>query len=101
VRAASVALQKGRLERFGETDDSAWFVRNFEDRSFAAVGLSQGGGNVTIGGLRAGTWRDAVTGQERTIGEGGSLTFHVNNGSAGVWILGGPGKVGVDGAWLR
>lgn len=52
-------------------------------------------------GLKGGTWRDAVTGQERTIADGGTLSFHVNDGSAAVWILHGPGKVGEDGPWLR
>lgn len=101
LRRASVALQKGRLERFGETDNAAWFVRNFEDRAYAAVGLSQGGDSISIGGLPGGTWRDAVTGQAQTIASGGTLTFQVRDGSAGVWLLDGPGKVGADGPWLR
>lgn len=101
LRAASPALQKGRMQQFGETDNSAWWVRNFEDRDYAVVGLSQGGDNLSVGGLKGGTWRDAVTGQEQTIADGGTLSFHVNDGSAAVWILNGPGKVGEDGPWLR
>ena len=31
----------------------------------------------------------------------GTLRFHVEEGSAGVYILDGPGKVGADGVWLR
>lgn len=101
IRRASLALRRGRLERFGENDNAAWFVRNHEDREFAVVGLSQGGDTISVSGLRAGTWRDAVTGQTQVTGQNGTLTFQVRNGSAGVWLLDGPGKVGVDGAWLR
>jgi glycosidase len=101
LRAASPALRRGWLERFGDNGNSAWFVRNDGAGHVAAVGLSQGGDTLTINNLPAGTWRDAVSGATQVLGPGGALSFHVNNGSAAVWLLEGPGKVGVDGAWLR
>jgi len=100
LRAASPALQKGRMEQVGENDNSFWFVRHHEGHH-VVVGLSQGGDTLSVGGLPGGTWRDAVTGATRSIGAGGTLTFEVKAGSAAVWILDGPGKVGVDGVWLR
>jgi hypothetical protein len=30
-----------------------------------------------------------------------TLTFQVNGGSAGIYLLSGPGKVGADGAYLK
>ena len=50
--------------------------------------------------MRAGTYRDAVTGSEITA-LGGSLSFHVKDNSAGIYVLDGPGKIGEDGAYLR
>jgi glycosidase len=101
LRAASEALQKGRQTHFGESDNSAWFVRNHEDRAFAVVGLSQGGDRLTVGDLPAGRWVDAVRGEELRTGPGGALTFDVAPGGARVFILDGPGRVGDDGVYLR
>lgn len=101
IRAASEALQKGRLTHFGESDNSAWFVRNFEGRAYAVVGMSQGGDRLTVGDLPAGRWRDAVRGEELETGPGGALSFDVAPGGARVFILDGPGRVGDDGAFLR
>ena len=101
IRAASPALQKGRMQSFGESDNSAWFVRNLDDHTYAVVGLSQGGDDLSVGGLPAGTWRDAVTGAAQDTGPNGTLHFHVNDGGAAVYLLDGPGKVGADGVYLR
>jgi hypothetical protein len=53
-------------------------VRNFDGgAAYAVVGLSQGGDTLHIGPLKGGTYRDAVTGNQITVGEGGTLTFTV------------------------
>jgi len=102
IRAASPALQKGVMEKFGESDNSFWTVRNFGGgAAYAVVGVTQGGDTIRVGPVKGGTYRDAVTGSEITVREGETLTFTVKAGSAGVYILDGPGKVGEDGEYLR
>ena len=78
------------------------FVRDWNDgESCAVVGLTIGGGqDIQVGGVRDGTYRDAVTGNEVTA-QGGSLRFHVKDNSAGIYVLDGPSKIGEDGAYLR
>lgn len=78
------------------------FVRDYHDgTSYAVVGLAIGSDQtVSVGGVRDGTYRDAVTGNEVQV-SGGSLSFHVRANSAGIYVLDGPGKIGVDGLYLR
>ena len=65
------------------------------------VGLTIGGGqDIHVHGVRDGTYRDAVTGNEITA-RGGNLSFHVKGNSAGIYVLGGSGKIGEDGVYLR
>jgi glycosidase len=102
IRRASEALQKGVMEKFGDNDSRFWCARNYDNgKAYAVVGLSQGGGDVSVSGVKGGTYRDAVTGKQVAVSEGGTLSFHVNGGSAGVYILNGPGKVGSDGPYLH
>ncbi|MGC4120083.1 MAG: alpha-amylase family glycosyl hydrolase [Myxococcales bacterium] len=102
IRAASPALQKGVMKNFGDNDNAFWTIRDYNNgESVAVVGLSQGGGSISVGGVKGGTYVDAVTGNSLTVGEGGTLTFNVQAGSAGVYLLNGPGKVGQDGEYLR
>jgi len=101
IRRAVPALQKGGQSHNGESGNSIWYVRDFEDGgSYAVVGLSMGGEDLSVGGVRNGTYRDAVTGREVQVGDG-TLRFHVQGGSAGIYVLDGPGKIGEDGNWLR
>jgi glycosidase len=102
IRAASPALQKGVMKNFGDNDNAFWTLRDYNDgESVAVVGISQGGGNISVGGVKGGTYVDAVTGASQTVAEGGTLSFDVKAGSAGVWLLKGPGKIGQDGDYLR
>lgn len=65
------------------------------------VGLTIGGDRtMTVGGVRNGTYVDAVTGNRITV-SGGSITFPVKGNSAGIYVLDGPGKIGEDGVFLR
>jgi hypothetical protein len=76
------------------------FVRD-AGTSYAVVGLATGSSqSITVSGVKNGTYRDAVTGREVTVGNG-SLTFTVNPYSIGAYVLNGPGKVGADGNWLK
>ena len=68
---------------------------------FAVVGLAIGGDqDVSVGGVRNGTYRDAVTGREVGVGDG-TLSFTVRGNSAGIYVLDGPGKIGDDEQYLR
>ena len=54
------------------------FVRDFNNgESYAVVGLTIGGGqDISVGGIRNGHYRDAVSGREITVHDG-HLSFHV------------------------
>jgi glycosidase len=102
IRRASEALQKGVMESHGGSDNDFWFVRHdAPSGAYAVVGLSQTGGSITVQGVKGGTFRDAVSGREVTVGDGGALSFEVKASSAGIYVLNGPGKIGADGLYLR
>jgi hypothetical protein len=102
IRRAVPALQKGAMRDVREWRSGMSFVRDWNDgESYAVVGLAIGGDQqVSVGGIRHGAYRDAVTGGEITVGDG-SLSFAVRGNSAGIWVLNGPGKIGEDGRYLR
>ena len=78
------------------------FVRDFnEGESVAVVGLAIGNDqHISVSGIRDGTYRDAVTGNEIDVGNG-TLSFHVNGNSAGIYVLDGLGKIGEGGVYLK
>jgi glycosidase len=102
IRRAVPALQKGQMRQVNDWGSGLSFVRDLEDgASYAVIGLTIGGGqDIAVGGVRNGLYRDAVTGQEVQVGNG-SLSFHVQSSSAGIYVLDGPGKIGDDGEYLR
>lgn len=102
IRKASAALQKGAMEHFGDSDNTFWTARSFNSgEQYAVVGLAQSDASISVSGVKGGTYRDAVTGAELTVSDGGTLTFQVKGGSAGIYLLNGPGKIGTDGVYLR
>ena len=102
IRRAIPALQKGPMSHVNEWGSGLSFVRDFNNgESYAVVGLTIGGGqDISVGDIRNGHYRDAVTGNEITVHHG-QISFHVQGNSAGIYVLDGPGKIGVDGAYLR
>ena len=78
------------------------FVRDLSaENSYAAVGLAASSAqNITMTNLRNGSYTDVVTGDSVNVSNG-SLTFNVPAYSARVWVLNGPGKIGIDGAYLK
>ena len=102
IRRAIPALQKAAMSHVNEWGGGMSFVRDHNDgESYAVVGLAIGGDQgISVGNVRNGTYRDAVTGNEAHVGDG-NLSFHVNGNSAGIYVLDGPGKIGVDGDYLR
>jgi hypothetical protein len=102
IRRAIPALQKAPTTQVNEWGSGMSFVRDFNNaESYAVVGLAMGGDqNITVGGVRNGTYRDAVTGGTIQVGNG-SISFSVRANSAGIWVLNGPGRIGEDGPFLR
>ena len=102
IRRAVPALQKAPMSRVDEFGNGLSFVRDYQSgQSYAVVGLAAGATqSFSISGIRNGTYRDAVSGRAVTVSNG-TLAFTVNASSAGVYVLDGPGKIGVDGDFLR
>ena len=90
------------MSHINEWGSGMSFVRDHHHgESYAVVGLAIGGDqHVSVGGVLNGVYRDAVTGHEIHVGDG-QLFFRVRANSAGIYVLNGPGKIGVDGAYLR
>ncbi|HAS42869.1 MAG TPA: hypothetical protein DCS93_20485 [Microscillaceae bacterium] len=97
IRRAVPALQKGSYRWDGNGGGKAvGYVRKHGD-SEVAVGLAKdGGASFTFSGLTNGIYRDAVTGAEISV-TNGSLSFSVTSGSAGIYVLNGPGMIGGNG----
>ncbi|HEU4728019.1 MAG TPA: alpha-amylase family glycosyl hydrolase [Kofleriaceae bacterium] len=102
IRRAVPALQKAPTTQVSEFGNGLSFVRDYQNgQSYAVVGLAAGASqSFTVGGVRNGTYRDAVTGRVVTVASG-TLAFTVAASSAGIYVLDGPGKIGVDGDFLR
>lgn len=102
IRHSIPALQMGQMSQVNEWGSGMSFIRDYNNgQSYAVIGLAMGGDqDVTVGGVRNGSYTDAVTGN--TIGvSNGTISFHVRGNSAGIYVLNGPGKVGDDGVYLR
>ncbi|MBX2849829.1 MAG: chitobiase/beta-hexosaminidase C-terminal domain-containing protein [Acidiferrobacterales bacterium] len=102
IRKAVPALQKAPTTRVNEWGAGLSFVRDYNDgESVAIVGLAAGTSqNISVNGIRNGRYVDAVTGNVINVSNG-TLSFTVNNYSAGIYVLNGPGKIGQDGTYLR
>ncbi len=102
IRKAVPALQKGVMSQVSEQGSGIQFARDYNNgESYVVVGLAAGAGRgFTVSGVRNGTYRDAVTGAAITVSNG-SISFNVAGNSAGIYVLGGPGKIGTDGVYLR
>jgi hypothetical protein len=102
IRKSVPALQKAPMSNVSEWGSGMQFVRDYDNgASYAVVGLAIGGGqSFTVGGVRNGTYRDAVTGNVVTVSNG-TISFSVAGNSAGIYVLNGPGKIGTDGVYLR
>ncbi|MCP5420140.1 MAG: starch-binding protein [Gammaproteobacteria bacterium] len=102
IRRRIPALQKAPMSYLNEWGSGLSFVRDHNNgESYAVVGLAIGGGQqVSVGNIRNGVYRDAVTGNTIHVGDG-HISFYVNGNSAGIYVLNGPGKIGEDGMYLR
>lgn len=100
IRRSIPALQKGPMSSVNEWGSGMSFVREFES-SYLVVGLAASSQqNISVSGVKNGTYRDAVTGTSINVSNG-NLSFSVNAYSAGIYVLDGPGKIGTDGTYLN
>ncbi|MCU0934568.1 MAG: alpha-amylase family glycosyl hydrolase [Gammaproteobacteria bacterium] len=102
IRRAIPALQKAWMTQVSDWGSGLSFVRDYDDgASYAVVGLAIGSDQeVSVGPVRNGLYRDAVSGREVRVGDG-RLSFRVRANSAGIYVRNGPGKIGEDGLYLR
>lgn len=102
IRRNIPALQKAPMSFVNEWGSGMSFIRDYNNgESYAVVGLAMGGGqNITVGNVRNGIYRDAVTGNSITVNNG-TISFFVQGNSAGIYVLNGSGKIGEDGVYLR
>jgi len=100
IRLAVPALQRGQMSTVNGGGNNLSFTRDDNGESFVAVGLTIGSGQHFDLGVPNGTYVDAVTGRSVTV-TGGTLSFDVLDNSAGIYVKDGPGKIGVDGVYLR
>ena len=102
IRQRVPALQTAPMTQVHEFGSGISYVRaDALSDSYAVIGLAadQRAG-FTVAPVRNGIYLDAVTGCRRVVRDG-RLAFSVNGYSAGIWVLGGTGKIGVDGPFLR
>ncbi|MBQ4820227.1 starch-binding protein [Aquimarina sp. MMG016] len=93
IRKAVPALQKGSWS-WKDAPGNAVAYRRTHQNSEVAVGLAKdGGASFSISGMTNGIYRDAVTGREAVVSNG-NLNFSVTSGSAGIYVLNGPGLIG-------
>jgi glycosidase len=100
IRRAVPALQMAPMSRVNEWGSGMSFIRD-SGSSTAVVGLAIGSQqNVSVSGVKNGTYRDAVTGNVITTNNG-TLNFTVKANSAGIYVLNGPGQIGANGPFLK
>ena len=111
IRQSVPALQKGQYSTDKCSGNMA-FKRRYTNAtegvdSFALVTIS---GNATFSGLPAGTYIDVVTGDTKTVSEGGSITANCSGkGNARIYVLqndtakdlGADGVIGTSGGYLK
>ncbi|WP_340558898.1 carbohydrate binding domain-containing protein [Streptomyces sp. GSL17-111] len=100
IRRAVPALQMGQYSTEGVSGDMAFKRRYTEGAtdSFALVTVS-GGASYT--GIPNGTYRDAVTGDARTVTDGNLTVSAPGKGNLRVYVLDGPGRIGTAGPYLK
>ena len=106
IRQAIPALRKGQYS-VEDVDGSMAYKRRYTDDkvdSFVCVTVTDG---ATFKNLPGGTYTDAVTGDTKTIEDGGTLEIAApGKGNMRAYVLStaktkAPGKVGKDGKYLK
>ncbi|MEU6105992.1 carbohydrate binding domain-containing protein [Streptomyces flaveolus] len=100
IRRAIPALQMGQYSTQGISGNMA-FKRRYTaggTDSFALVTVSDA---ATFTGVPNGTYRDAITGDTRTVTDGMLTVAAPGKGNLRVYVLNGPGKIGTAGPYLK
>ena len=107
IRQAVPALRKGQYSTEGVSGSMA-FKRRYSSveegiDSFVLVNITDG---ATFSGVPNGKYVDAITGETKTVTNGTLSSPSVGKGNMRVWVLDtsatpAPGKVGVDGKYLK
>ncbi|HMA94155.1 MAG TPA: alpha-amylase family glycosyl hydrolase, partial [Polyangiaceae bacterium] len=102
IRRNVPALRRGSMRNVNEWGNGMSFIRDLSaEGGCAVVGLAAGGAqDITVTGVPNGNYVDVVTGNRVAVNSG-SLSFHVQAASAGIYVLNGPGKLGEDLEFLR
>ncbi|MES5820239.1 carbohydrate binding domain-containing protein [Streptomyces sp. RG80] len=100
IRRAIPALQTGQYSTDGISGSMA-FKRRWTSGSTDSFALVTVTGAATYTGIPNGTYKDAVTGDVKTV-TGGTLSVSApGKGNLRVYVLNGPGKIGTDGPYLK
>lgn len=105
IRQAVPALRKGQYSKENCSGSYA-FKRRYTDDTTDSFALICINGGATFSGLPGGTYVDCVTGDTKTVAEGGSLTASCSGrGNIRVYVLSttktpAPGKIGEDGKYI-
>ncbi|MFJ8648626.1 carbohydrate binding domain-containing protein [Streptomyces sp. NPDC093546] len=100
IRRAVPALQAGQYSTEGITGEMA-FKRRYTSGttdSFALVTVTHG---ATYTGIPNGTYTDAVTGDTRVVTDGRLTVAAPGKGNLRVYVLGGKGRIGTAGPYLK
>ncbi|MER5753237.1 carbohydrate binding domain-containing protein [Streptomyces sp. NPDC002088] len=100
IRRAVPALQMGQYSTDGISGDMA-FKRRYTSGSTDSFALVTVTGSATYTGIPNGTYRDAVTGDVKTVTNGSLSVAAPGKGNLRVYVLNGPGKIGSDGPYLK
>ena len=106
IRRSVTALRKGQYSTEG-CSGSMSFKRRYTDESEDSFVLVTISGSSTFTGLPGGTYVDCITGDSKTISEGGSISATCSGkGNMRVYVLDtvkspAPGKIGTDTEWLK
>ncbi|MER6155422.1 carbohydrate binding domain-containing protein [Streptomyces sp. NPDC001868] len=100
IRRAVPALQTGQYSTEGISGQMA-FKRRYTSGSTDSFALVTVTGGATYDGIPDGTYRDAVTGDVKTVSNGTLSVGAPGKGNLRVYVLNGPGKIGGDGPYLK
>ncbi|MFK4869512.1 carbohydrate binding domain-containing protein [Streptomyces sp. CSMPJR101] len=100
IRRAVPALQMGQYSTAGVSGDMA-FKRRYTSGNTDSFALVTVSGGATFTAIPNGTYRDAITGDTRTVTTGTLTVPAPGKGNLRVYVLDGPGKIGVDGPYLK
>ncbi|MEV4946407.1 carbohydrate binding domain-containing protein [Streptomyces sp. NPDC053755] len=100
IRRAIPALQTGQYSTAGVQGGMA-FKRRYTSGATDSFALVTVSGGATFTGIPNGTYTDAVTGERRTVTDGTLTAAAPGKGNLRVFVLDGPGRIGVAGPYLK